>query len=183
VESAILLKKTNKKHTKFDLSEQQQVDCAIDNYNGCNGGWMDWTYDYSIEKGLQNEKKYKYTGNYNGCSNEGGKWKIQSYKNIQASFSAVVSALKEQPLSVAVDATNWFFNGGSIIPYSYERQLNHAVILVGYFNGGCNQESQPYWRIKNSWGTDWADEGYANLAVGDDGNTFGIIEEVQQPIY
>jgi C1A family cysteine protease len=32
----------------------------------------------------------------------------------------------------------------------------HAVVLVGY----SNDEDQPYWLAKNSWGTSWADGGF-----------------------
>ena len=32
-------------------------------------------------------------------------------------------------------------------------QLNHAVLLTGY-------DSSSNWRIKNSWGVGWGDNGY-----------------------
>ena len=45
-------------------------------------------------------------------------------------------------------------------------KLNHAVMVVGYRSGKG-------WRIKNSWGSDWGEEGYAWIA---EGNTCGICE-------
>jgi len=32
----------------------------------------------------------------------------------------------------------------------------HAIVLVGY----NNDDSDPYWIARNSWGSDWGDRGY-----------------------
>jgi C1A family cysteine protease len=42
--------------------------------------------------------------------------------------------------------------------------LDHAVMVVGFRSGTG-------WRIKNSWGKDWGEEGYGWIA---EGNTCGI---------
>ena len=43
-------------------------------------------------------------------------------------------------------------------------KLNHAVAVVGYRSGVG-------WRIKNSWGLEWGEGGYAWIG---EGNTCGI---------
>jgi hypothetical protein len=41
--------------------------------------------------------------------------------------------------------------------------LNHALLLVGQTND--------YWTLKNSWGTQWGEQGFIRLAPG---NTCGL---------
>lgn len=45
----------------------------------------------------------------------------------------------------------------------------HAVELVGWGieNAGKGRENTPCWYIKNSWGSDWNEEGYFRIAMND----------------
>jgi cathepsin L len=45
-----------------NLSEQNLVDCTKADYNGCNGGWMSWAYDYVRNAGgINTQSAYPYT--------------------------------------------------------------------------------------------------------------------------
>jgi len=39
----------------------------------------------------------------------------------------------------------------------------HAVIVVGW---GLDDDGLEYWRIQNSWGSEWGDGGYVNIVMG-----------------
>ncbi|KAL3317768.1 Cathepsin L2 [Cichlidogyrus casuarinus] len=56
-----------KKNKSVSLSEQQLVDCSIQN-QGCNGGLMDLAFDYIITNGgIEAEDTYSYKGNQGIC--------------------------------------------------------------------------------------------------------------------
>lgn len=44
---------------------------------------------------------------------------------------------------------------------------NHAVTLVGYGVGQKRGKEMPFWRVMNSWGTKFGEDGYFRLFRGD----------------
>ena len=49
------------------------------------------------------------------------------------------------------------------------QKINHAVLVVGY---GTNAQGEDYWIVKNSWGTNWGDNGFFKIRRGN--NECGI---------
>lgn len=64
----------------------------------------------------------------------------------------------KQPVSVLVDASKWMLYKSGIYNQCSESALNHAVLLVGM--------SDTYWKLQNSWGTSWGEQGYIRLQMG-----------------
>lgn len=154
------------------LSEQQLVDCSGPEGNqGCNGGLMDQGFEYIISNGgICGESAYPYTASDGSCAaaNCTAVAKIHSYADVvQNSTEALMTAVAQQPVSVAVEADglDWQFYMGGIVTDSCGTNLDHGVLVVGYGVAETTQP-QPYWKVKNSWGASWGEEGYIRLGRG-----------------
>ena len=71
------------------------------------------------------------------------------------------------PIATSIYASNsaFLFYYKGIVHYEYTREngsLNHGLIIVGY---GVSDEGVEYYICKNSWGTDWGEDGYVRMAV------------------
>jgi C1A family cysteine protease len=71
----------------------------------------------------------------------------------------------------AVDSANWGNYRGGTFSGPCGRQLDHAVLIVGY--------TPEYWIVKNSWSTGWGIGGYIHLVRGK--NICGIAEMATYP--
>jgi len=81
-------------------------------------------------------------------------------------YRAVMNALaKVGPVAVAVGADNWNLYEKGIFEAT-SATVNHAVLLVGY---GVDEETgEKFFRVRNSWGPGFGEEGYIRLKRTDD---------------
>jgi len=164
------------------ISEQQLVDCSRDFKNlGCGGGWMTQAFEYVIaNKGISSEQAYPYLGKSDTCK-EGlaSAATISSYKTIiPGSETGLLQAIKQQPVTVAVDASFVFqlYKSGVINNDNCGTRLNHGVLAVGY----GREDGLDYYLVKNSWGTQWGDKGYLKIVRGR--NMCGIALKAAYPV-
>lgn len=77
----------------------------------------------------------------------------------------LVELLAMGPVSVGVESQNQVFrlySEGILSPEQVRTKngvVDHAVSLVGF----GEEHGKPYWTIRNSWGDDWGEEGYARI--------------------
>jgi len=156
-------------------SEQQLVDCSrsFGNY-GCNGGLMDSAFDYIIKssKGLDSESSYPYTARDGSCkfNRDNIVTTITGHTPVPAKNEAALqTAIKLQPVSVAIDAAHasfQFYHSGIYFEAACSpTNLDHGVLAVGF---GTN--AGDYYIVKNSWGTSWGAQGYILMARNKNNN-------------
>ena len=165
VEGAWFLAKNN----LVSLSEQQLVDCSdAEGNQGCNGGLMDQAFQYIIDnKGITTEAAYPYTATDGTCASKGKPVAatLSGFKDVAAnSEAALETAIVQQPVSVAVEADQSVFQfySGGVMDSACGTQLDHGVLAVGYGVDGGKE----YYKVKNSWGADWGEQGYIRLGRG-----------------
>lgn len=168
-----------KRGNLVSFSEQQLVDCdyirAGGTSLGCNGGDMGSAMEWiGKNNGLCTESAYPYVSGEtqtNGpcqksCSIVSGS-DISTTVSVSAnSDNAMMTALAQQPVSVAIEADQSSFQlyKSGVFTGVCGTNLDHGVLLVGY--GTMN--GLDYYIMKNSWDVSWGDHGYMYMGRGVD---------------
>ena len=172
-----------KKGSLVAFSESQLIDCDKSD-SGCNGGLMDDAFKYVISNGIETEITYPYIPHkekcrYNASSVVGG---FNGYIDVKGGESGLKEAVASVgPISVAIDASKidfqFYKDGVYHNSDCSSTELDHGVLVVGY---GTTNDGTDYWIVKNSWGTDWGNNGYISMARNKDNNC-GIATQPSYP--
>jgi len=152
----------------ISLSEQQLVSCDTGS-NGCSGGSMDQALQWIETQPLCTEDAYPYTsggGNSGTCNQCVGVATITQFHDV-TDENALMAAINQGPVSIAIEADKspfQLYSGGVLDNEACGNQLDHGVLLVGY----GTDAGKEYWKIKNSWGQTWGEEGYIRFVRGQD---------------
>merc|ERR1740139_1727089 len=141
---------------------------------------MDNAFEWVEEHGICSEEDYKYTsggGTRGRCHTPACQpgVSITGFIDVPSKDEdALKAAVAGQPVSVAIEADKMVFQmykGGVLDSDKCGQNLDHGVLLVGYgTDGGVD-----YWKVKNSWGTTWGEDGYIRMSRGH--NTCGIASQ------
>jgi len=172
----------NSGSTYVKYSPEDMVSCDTNNY-GCQGGYMDMSWEYIDQNGLLTEACFPYTAGASGrapaCATsckDGSKFNRVSCTDgsirQSASNDQIESELLTGPVEAAFTVYADFFNykSGIYTPTSSDVAGGHAIKLLGY----GTENGTPYWLAANSWGASWGMAGYFKIARG----TCGIEDQV-----
>jgi C1A family cysteine protease len=186
MESALLINDTTL-FPDIDLSEQFLVSCDDENY-ACCGGYLDKAYDFLTSKGTVTEScsPYKSGGctcygpfcysDSPSCPDQcddgiepghiritGWEW-VNKGKNSKRDniVDAIKVALLDGPVPCGMEVyTDFFYYSGGVYEHTWGTcEGGHAVIIIGW------DDADEYWIVKNSWGTDWGEDGYFRIKWG-----------------
>jgi len=168
----------------IQLSQQEIVDCSGNYGNkGCQYGYMAATFDYILNNGVGAAAGNPYRGVVSQCQYSNPRYYINTwYRSAQDNEYALMEAVAKGPVVVLINAglnSFRYYNGGLYYDpncYLNTQGVNHFVTVTGY---GTNDQNQPYWVIKNSWGSSWGSGGYMYMARNAN-NQCGI---ANQPMY
>mmetsp|Transcript_68833 Transcript_68833/g.183334 ORF Transcript_68833/g.183334 Transcript_68833/m.183334 type:complete len:503 (+) Transcript_68833:606-2114(+) len=152
-------------------------------YNqGCGGGFPELIAKWSQDVGLVPESCSKYDLESQKCGvtcdmflHE--KWRVSDYGYTSGFYGAQPSVAdmmeevhKRGPIAVALEPTDDFmyYSSGifshAAVLFDEWAKVDHAVLLTGW----GEEDGKKYWRVQNSWGADWGEQGTFRIARGDD---------------
>ncbi|XP_044469358.1 cysteine proteinase COT44 [Mangifera indica] len=172
----------------ISLSEQELVDCDKDYNAGCNGGLMDYAFQFIIDNGgMDTEQDYPYLGVDTKCDLVRKNAKVVSIDGYEDVLpfdeKSLKKAVAHQPVSVAIEASGLAFQlyDSGVFTGECGTALDHGVVAVGY----GTENGTDYWLVRNSWGTTWGESGYIKLqrnAVESFAGKCGIAMEASYPV-
>ncbi|GMH23629.1 hypothetical protein Nepgr_025472 [Nepenthes gracilis] len=150
----------------ISLSEQELVECDRSYNAGCNGGLMDYAFEFIVNNGgIDSEDDYPYTARDGSCDLNRKNAKvvaIDGYEDVLANDEkSLQKAVANQPVSVAIDAGGRAFQlyQSGIFTGDCGTELDHGVVAVGY----GTENGLDYWIVRNSWGSNWGENGYIRM--------------------
>merc|ERR1719421_1001035 len=166
------------------FSEQDLVSCASSSGNqGCNGGLMDDAFKWIESNGIASEASYPYTsgsGQTGTCkSSVTAVAKVTGFQDVaQGNEAQLKSSIQAAPTSVAIEADKSAFQlykSGVFDSATCGKKLDHGVLAVGY----GTDSGKDYYKVKNSWGASWGQQGYILMVQGKD--MCGIADSASRP--
>ncbi len=156
-------------NTDPDYSEQYLLSCNYEP-NGCQGGFLEDAFDFLVTAGAPTEACFTYLGDDQvpcraSCYatldliEKASDWWVVTFG--AADEEQIKSALLDGPLAATLMIHDNYFgytDGVYSAHGSPSTGDGHTMLLIGW------DDAQQCWIAKNSWGTDWGEDGFMRIA-------------------
>ena len=152
----------------LNLSEQFLLSCSL---GSCDGWYLPSILNWLRDTGTVDEACFTYQADDTiPCSDvcpdcRDRTWKIKDWGWVHPSISNIKGYLLEAPLPTGMTVyEDFYYYEGDIYEHVWGSGLGgHLVTIVGWDDtNGC-------WICKNSWGTDWGEDGWFMIKYGECG--------------
>ncbi len=156
-----------------NLSEQWLISCTT--AGTCNGGWHDSAFcfmtsnsvckDSCNASGAVLETAFPYVASDAPCQCPyEHPYALRSHSYVTNTVNDIKQAIYNHgPVATTVYVNDAFHGyGGGVFNACEDKDLNHAVVLVGW----DDSQSGGVWILRNSWGTSWGESGYMRITYG-----------------
>lgn len=188
IESRIRIRSNNTLKPKLSVSGV----LACSRYNqGCNGGYPELVAKFGMDHGFY-ESDCGDNRDFDHCDDncfKGKLWKVRDYGYVGSGYygstsedSMMSEILEKGPIIVAINAAPdlYYYSSGVFISnpvHSFTQDnghpevkpwqfTNHAVVCVGWGEALHEGSLLKYWILKNSWGSEWGENGYFKMLRG-----------------
>jgi len=158
--------------------------------NGCHGGESTDIYEFMRHYGLPEEGCYNYLAEEAPCPNSGEgycvncmmfggdttnykcwpvdqyvKYYVKDYGFVTGEEKIMAEVYARGPVTCGLVCPDEFVYGyqGGIYHYrGNETDVDHDVEVVGW----GEEDGVPFWKVRNSWGTYWGEDGFFRIVRG-----------------
>ena len=178
-----------KNQPRIKLSAQYLINC--NGVGGCHGGFHDRVYEYIQKHGIAEEGCQPYTAyqpkeqqctalqqcmlcswvgsSVTSCTDQPyRRWRVKEFGQLNSTEEIKREIFARGPVTCKMRVTDGFrtYKGGVYSEEITETETNHTVSLVGF--GKEKATGREYWIVRNSWGTQWGEDGYFRIQTGKD---------------
>jgi len=175
------------------LARQAVLNCGKKFHfgNGCHGGESAAIYEFMRQLGLPDETCNNYLAEETGCPENGEgfcrncmmfggdtteykcwpvdkyvKYHVKEYGYLHGELRIMSEVLARGPVTcgaVCPDDFAYGYDGGIYRYTGNETDMDHDVEIVGW----GEEHGQKYWKVRNSWGSYWGENGFFRIVRGE----------------
>ncbi|XP_018568310.1 tubulointerstitial nephritis antigen-like isoform X2 [Anoplophora glabripennis] len=179
----------SKGREKVQLSAQNLISCNTKGQEGCEGGHLDRAWSFVRYNGLVDEECFPYDATDKkctirkkgrlldaGCSpplykDRKNRYTVSPAYRLGNETDIMYEITRSGPVQATIKVYHDFFMyGGGIYKHTNllrtDKKGYHSVRIVGWGEENTPEGVQKYWKVANSWGPYWGENGYFRISRG-----------------